>query len=179
MNRVYIAGCGGMLGRAVYKEFLKQQFLKRLKEEMINKSIEDSTITNIIDYLSNILNPNEKINYFNAEIILKQIWHFLKENQDPNDFKKEELQELIKKILRAIERILRPIDMIDQFKCRMDLIDEDKIKSEDIAKLTSLREKSHYDVLRERFFLQTQLKWFWRQYSADMKKLRKKIVEKN
>jgi len=159
-----------------YKEFLKQQFLKRLGEEMIDKSIEDSTITNIIDYLSNILNPNEKINYYSAEIILKQIWHFLKENQDPNDFKKEELQELIEKILRAIERILRPIDMIDQFKCRMDLIDEDKIKSEDIAKLTSLREKSHYDVLRERYFLQTQLKWFWKQYSVDMKKLRKKII---
>ncbi len=158
-----------------YKEFLKQQFLKRLKEEMIEKSIEEDTITNIIEFLSGILNPDDKINYYDAETIIKQIWHFLKEKQDPRDVKTEELKELIERILHAIERILRPIDIIDQFKCRMDLIDEDKIKSEDIAKLTSLREKSHYDVLRERLFLQTQIKTFWRQYSTEIKKLRKQL----
>ena len=159
-----------------YKEFLKQQFLKKLKEEMTDKSIENSTITNIIDYLSEILNPDVKINYYSAEMILKQIWHYLKEKQDLQGVKEEELQELIERILHSIERILRPIDIIDQFKCRMDLIDEDKIKSEDIAKLTSLRDKSHYDVLRERFFLQSQLKFFWKQYSTEIKKLRKEIL---
>jgi len=158
-----------------YKEFLKQQFLKRLKEELIEKSIEESTIINIIEYLSEILNPDVKINYYSADTILKQIWNFLKEKQDSHDDKKEELQDLIERILHAIERILRPIDIIDQFKCRMDLIDEDKIKSEDIAKLTSLRDKSHYDVLRERLFLQTQIKIFWKQYSTEIKKLRKQL----
>ena len=156
-----------------YKEFLKQQFLKRLRKEMEEKAIEEETITNIIHYLSDILKPTEKINYYKVETIVKQIWQFLREKQILQDSTEEELTDLIEKILNAIERILRPIDIIDQFKCRMELVEEDKIKSEDIAKLTSLREKSHYDVLRERFFLQNQIKWVWKQHSSKLRKLRR------
>ena len=90
-----------------------------------------------------------------------------------NIFKERELQNLLKKVSNAINIILRPIEMIDQFKCRMNLIEEGKINSEDIAKLTSLKDNSHYDVLRERFFFQTQIGWFFELYSEEILKFQK------
>jgi hypothetical protein len=56
----------------------------------------------------------------------------------------------------------------------MNLIEEGNIKSEDIAKLTSLKEKSHYDVLRERFFFQNQIKWLFKLYSKEILNFQKK-----
>lgn len=156
-----------------YKEFLKRQFLVKLREEMINLNINTKNIIKIMDFLSEVLNPKEKINYFKKEAIEKQIKRFLNEIQDSPDFQEVELRDLMSKISKAIIIILRPIDMIDQFKCRMDLIEEGKIKSEDIAKLTSLKGKSHYDVLRERFFFQNQIEWFFRFYSDEIFNYRK------
>ena len=57
----------------------------------------------------------------------------------------------------------------------MNLVDEGKIKSEDIAKLTSLRGKSHYDVLQERFFFQNEINWFFKDYADEIKALEKKF----
>ena len=63
----------------------------------------------------------------------------------------------------------------------MDLVAKGNLKSEDMAKLTSLRGKSHYDVLRERMFLQNKPKWFFKDYPEEIEELEKyflKLVER-
>jgi len=147
-----------------YKQYLKVQFLSKLKEEMHNLGINETIIEKIEKYLSEILEKRELINYNKKTPILNKINDFLKEQEKYQSVIMEESKDLIDKISNAITIILRPIKMIDQFKARMDLVSEDKIKSEEIACLTSLKDKSHYDVLRERFFFQYQIKWFYKIY---------------
>lgn len=147
-----------------YKQYLKVQFLSKLKEEMHNLGINETIIEKIEKYLSEILEKRELINYYKKTPILNKINDFLKEQEKYQSVIMEKSKDLIDKISNAITIILRPIKMIDQFKARMDLVSEDKIKSEEIACLTSLKDKSHYDVLRERFFFQYQIKWFYKIY---------------
>ncbi len=147
-----------------YKQYLKVQFLSKLKKEMHNLGINETIIEKIENYLSEILEKRELINYYKKTPILNKINDFLKEQEKYQSAIMEESKDLIDKISNAITIILRPIKMIDQFKARMDLVSEDKIKSEEIACLTSLKDKSHYDVLRERFFFQYQIKWFYKIY---------------
>ncbi|MHA1933115.1 MAG: hypothetical protein ACW96X_11265 [Promethearchaeota archaeon] len=157
-----------------YKEFLKRQFLTKLNIELKNKNINENVVDRILKFLSEILKPKEMISYFKTKVILKQISEFLEEVQILPDFQGKEFQNVLTKISSAITIILRPIEMVDQFKCRMNLIEEGNIKSEDIAKLTSLKEKSHYDVLRERFFFQNQIKWLFTLYSKEILNFQKK-----
>ena len=137
-----------------YKQFLKQQFLYRLERELMNLHIEPENNRKIIGFLSDIIYNKELINYYKKEPILKKIRKYFNDEEGAQLIGSVGFQEFIEKISNAMDIILRPIDMIDQFKCRMDLIIDGKIESSDIAKLTSLKEKSHYDVLRERFFYQ-------------------------
>ncbi|MFX1339038.1 MAG: hypothetical protein ACFFDK_10545 [Promethearchaeota archaeon] len=153
-----------------YKEFLKKQFLAKLEKVMVKKNIDSNIIKNTIEYLSEALNPEEIVNYYKMALILKQVNEFFIQNQETH-FKNElDFKYIIDKVSNAIKIILRPIQMVDQFKCRMDLVNEDKIQSEDIAKLTSLKGKSHYDVLRERFFFQNEIKWFFKDYAEELSK---------
>jgi hypothetical protein len=140
--------------------------LTKLEEELNNLEIEPSVKKGIIKFLSDILNQNELINYYKKEKILTKIKIFLEQIDDFQEEGKSELHELIKKISKAMSLILRRIHLRDQFITRMDLVENDKIKSEDIAKLTSLKGKSHYDVLRERFFFQNITDWFYEIYRS-------------
>ncbi len=149
-----------------YKQFLRKQFLIRLRKELILKNIKNIIIQKIIDYLLEIIYKKEIINYYKKDLILGQINSFLGENLKAYYNNDIEFHNLMNKISNAIKMILRPIKMIDQFKCRMDLVDRGEIRSEDIAKLTSLKGKSHYDVLRERFFFQYIVKWFYEIHSS-------------
>ncbi len=159
-----------------YKQFLKQQFLVRLKKKL-NKAPIDAKINHkIIKYLNEVLNPTELINYYKKDAIVKQIKRFLMEDQKFPINYQTEFQELIRNISNAITVILRKIKLDDQFKTRMNLIDENKIKSEDIAKLTSLKGKSHYDVLRERLFFQNEIKQFYKDYSDELLKIGNKLI---
>ncbi len=149
-----------------FKEFLKKKFIEKLQTELLKFSIKGNTIDRLIDFLVESLNKEELINYHKKEVIIKKVKNFLVDDIDHQLIFKNEFHELIDKISDAISAILRPIKMIDQYKARMNLIVEGKLKSEDIAKLTSLKEKSHYDVLRERFFFQYIVNWFYEIYRS-------------
>ena len=154
-----------------YKQFLKRQFLSRLKKRLSESSIDETINDKIINYLNKELKPNEVINYFKKNIILKQLITFFNESQSFS-IHKDEYFEIITSISNAITIILRKIKLEDQFKTRVDLIDNNKVKSEELAKLTNLRGKSHYDILRERMFFQNEIKWFYRDYTTKILKLR-------
>lgn len=147
-----------------YKQFLKQQFLVRLKKEMNKLNIDLNINKKVIEYLLDVLDKKELINYYKKEYVLNQIKELFYQSQESQRNDKKEFHELTRLISNALNTILRPITMIDQFKARMDLIADGKINPEDVAKLTSLKNKSHYDVLRERFFYQYIVDWFYEIY---------------
>ncbi len=158
-----------------FKQFLRKKFLYKLEMELSNLGINNDTGNKIIEFLSEFLANKNLINYYDKDSILKKIKFNLYQIDGFQLIKKYELEELISKISKAVTLILRKIKLKDQFITRMDLVEKGKIKSEDIAKLTSLRGKSHYDVLRERFFYQYIVDWFYNIYTEERKKLVKKI----
>jgi hypothetical protein len=153
-----------------YKQFLTEQFLSKLNKDLQNLKISDLIIRKLDAYLMELLKPKNLINYYKKDAILQKINHFFDFNISNSLDVKDKVQKLIPKISKSITKILRPIKIIDQFKVRMDLIAESKLRSEDIAKLTSLKEKSNYDVLRERFFLQYIVDWFHELFLAENSK---------
>jgi len=146
-----------------YKQFLTEQFIFKLKKDLLALKISDSIISDLRKYLLEILKSKKLINFYKKDFILQKINHFFDFNIDSMEMKNN-IRKIIPEISKSITKILRPIKMIDQFKIRMDLIAENKLRSEDIAKLTSLKEKSNYDVLKERFFLQYIVDWFYQLY---------------
>ena len=145
-----------------YKLYLKNQFLTKLRIELssLNKELRD----NIIKYLDVTLNQNELIGYNKNQKVLKIISNYLRQFSEVLDQYKLNIDDLLEFITETVSLILRPINMIDQFKLRMDLINEGKLNSDDVAKLTSLKGKSHYDVLKERLFFQYINDWFYELY---------------
>ncbi|MFX1234654.1 MAG: hypothetical protein ACFFBY_08840 [Promethearchaeota archaeon] len=150
-----------------YKQFLTEQFLFKLKEDLVSIKFPDSVIDKLILYLLDLLKSKNQIDYYEKDIIIQKIKDFYDNNLNVS---LDKVQKLLPEISKFVAKILRPIKLIDQFKVRMDLIAKNKLKSEDVAKLTSLREKSNYDVLRERFFLQYIIKWFYELYLIENSK---------
>ncbi|MHA1985191.1 MAG: hypothetical protein ACW98D_01005 [Promethearchaeota archaeon] len=159
-----------------FKQYLKRKFLAKLKKEMGKLGINNTVRKKVIDYLSKILNPKNLISYQHKDLILQKIKTFLHQIDEFKQNYKSELNDIIEKITKAVSLILRDIKLRDQFITRMEMVEKGKIKSEDIAKLTSLRGKSHYDVLRERFFFQNEINWFFKDYSDEINELNMKFL---
>ncbi len=159
-----------------FKQYLKRKFLSKLEKEMEKLGIKTDVRKKILNYLSTILHPKNLISYYDKDLILNKIRKFVYEIDEFKQNYELSIQDVIDKISKAVSIILRNIKVRDQFITRMDLVEKGKIKSEDVAKLTSLRGKSHYDVLRERFFFQNEVNWFFDDYSEEIKELEQKFL---
>ncbi|MFX1503782.1 MAG: hypothetical protein ACFFDH_22665 [Promethearchaeota archaeon] len=154
-----------------FKQYLKKKFLDKLEEEMDSLKINADIRRKVISYLSDIINPKELISYHDKNSILKKIRNFLFQFDEFQKIKESELEEILLNISIAISIILKSVKLKDQFMTRMELVASNKLNSEDLAKLTSLKGKSHYDVLRERIFLQNKPKWFFKDYTEEIKEI--------
>jgi hypothetical protein len=160
-----------------FKQYLKRKFLDKFKKEMDHLNIDTNIRKRIINYLSKILNPEDIISYHDKDSILRNISNFLFQFNEFKSMNDIELEGIFRDISIAISMIFKKIKLKDQFMTRMDLVAKGKLKSEDIAKLTSLRGKSHYDVLRERMFLQNKPKWFFKDYPEEIEELEKEFLK--
>ncbi|MFX1338078.1 MAG: hypothetical protein ACFFDK_05675 [Promethearchaeota archaeon] len=164
-----------------FKQYQKRNFLDKFEKEMESLNISIDIRRKIISYLSEIINPKDIISYNNKDSILRKIRNFLFQFNEFQRMDDIEIEGLFRIITIALSIILKKLKLKDQFMTRMDLVAKGKLKSEDVAKLTSLRGKSHYDVLRERMFLQNKPKWFFKDYPEEIEELEKqflKIVER-
>ena len=157
-----------------FKQYLKNRFLDKLEKEMESLDIEFDIRGNIINYLSEVINTTSLVSYYDKNSILRKIKNLLDDLQNINE---SDIEEIINKISSAISLIFKDVKLEDQFRARMDLVVKGKLRSEDIAKLTSLRGKSHYDLLRERIFLQNKPYWFYKNYPEEIEELKKEFLE--
>ncbi len=152
-----------------FKSYLKESFLQKLTNELLKSNINETVIDKIIQYIDNIISEEDYLDINKKDPLIKKIKSYLYSNSELNAKLKLKMEDLIKEISQIFSIILRPVDLIDQFKCRMNLVAEGKIKSEEIPKLTSLKNKSHYDVLKERFFFQNIVELFYQRYKSEIK----------
>jgi hypothetical protein len=158
-----------------FKQYLIRKFLDKLEKEMGSLGINSDIRNEIIKYLSEVINPEDLVSYYNKNSILRKIRSFLLQIDELQHMDQSNIEAIMEKVTFAISIILKRIKLKDQFITRMDLVANGKLKSEDVAKLTSLRGKSHFDVLRERMFLQNKPKWFFKNYPKEINELEREI----
>lgn len=157
-----------------FKKFLKETFLQKLTKELSLNNMSEKSIKEIIQFLVNTIQDKDYIDITKREPLIKKIKSYLFSNIELKKIYKSKIEDFNRKISYAFSVILRPVDLIDQFKCRMNLVAEDKINSEDISKLTKLKDKSHYDVLKERFFFQKIVELFYQRFKSELTNFTKK-----
>ncbi|MBD3228511.1 MAG: hypothetical protein GF329_10015 [Candidatus Lokiarchaeota archaeon] len=150
-----------------YKKFLKRQFISELYNLIETWNISKQDKEEIIEFLDmniqlNIIDSSQ-INY-----IYNKVDKFFSE------FSKKDSSILInekfrKKLKDGVRKILLPIELQDQFMLRMDLIKEGNIDETEVAKLVSLGNVSHYDMLAQRFFFQNLVKFMIRELKLQKK----------
>jgi len=132
-----------------YKKYLKSIFLKKLEKHMQTWNLPENLKIETFKFLdANI--RTELVHIDDIVTLLEEdIISYLREKVDPyltDDF--------IAFLKKSLIEILLPVKMEDQFKIRMDLIKNNKLSETEVAKLASLGNVSHYDLLNQRFFFQ-------------------------
>jgi hypothetical protein len=67
-------------------------------------------------------------------------------------------QDFLSFLDKSIREILIPVQMEDQFKVRIQLIKDNKITESEVAKMASLGDVSHFDILNQRIFFLNLIK---------------------
>ena len=143
-----------------FKQFLSTKFIKELKAELTKYAVNQSIIQKISMHLLNVLTDDKLVGYFIKDKLFSEI----KKMFDLSGIQSDNLSAIWNKVDSSLSNVLRPIEIVDQFKTRMNLVAKKKLRLQDVPKLTSLREKSHYDILRERLFFQYITEWFYETY---------------
>ncbi len=143
-----------------FKQFLNTKFIKELKSELAKYSVNENIIQKISKHLTNILTDDKLVSYFIKDELFSEIKKFF----TLSGIQSDDFSAIWNKVDSSLSNVLRPIEIVDQFKTRMNLVAKKKLRLQDVPKLTSLREKSHYDILRERLFFQYITEWFYETY---------------
>lgn len=150
-----------------FKQFLKRNFMAKLRDQLEDLDLAPDTTREIVEYFATHIEANQYVAVSAVTEVVDNLDTFFKQRVGPHEPAREaEIHALADTIRGIVSRILMPITMEDQFRCRMDLVAKGQIASEEVAKLTSLHEKSHYDILRERFFFQVLVENFINLYNA-------------
>ncbi|MHA1603012.1 MAG: hypothetical protein ACTSUI_08360, partial [Promethearchaeota archaeon] len=150
-----------------FKQFLKDEFIKELETRIRTLYLTSSQKERLLDILDGRLPNNDKFGYTRENFIVRQVRDFLEDEFDFNRLTSDEKMEIFKVITKKIHAILQPVTIIDQYQCRLKLVASGKVKAQEIAKLTSIGEISHYDLLTERYFYQSLIRAFKRYYIND------------
>ncbi len=135
-----------------YKKYLKDIFLQKLEKKMRHWDISENLKLETLNFFNENIRTKivdfHKIETINIDEILDFIPPAAKSHINPDFFTF---------LKSSLLDIFFPIQMEDQFKVRMDLISNQKLTETEIAKLASLGNVSHYDVLNQRFFFLNQI----------------------
>lgn len=154
-----------------FKQFLKDDFIEILESRLKTLNLSLAQKEHLIGILDGRLGENQIIGYTKEEFILHQIRDFLEDEFDFRRLTSQEKHDLFGLLQQKIHSLLMPITLVDQYRCRLDLVSRGQVHPGEIAKLTSLGAKSHYDVLIERYFYQTIIQFMRKNTENDFPSL--------
>jgi len=133
-----------------YKQYLKSIFLEKLAKYM--QSWPDKLKMETMDFFTNNIHTKMVGLHEIESLFEREINSYLQK------VKNLITQDFLSFLEKSLHEILIPVQMEDQFKVRMDLIRENKITESEVAKMASLGDVSHYDILNQRIFFLNLIK---------------------
>jgi len=161
-----------------YKRFLKKQFLNELQKIIDTWEISEKDKIKILEFLDTNIQYNV-IDSSQIDYIYNKIDSFFTSLIEKSNCSVKIDDKFRNKLKAGVQRILVPIEMQDQFLVRMNLIKSKKIDENEVAKLVSLGEVSHYDMLVQRFFFQNLIEFMIREYRERQKSISTKDKKKS
>ncbi len=130
-----------------YKKYLKSIFLEKLGIRMQSWNISNKLKNETLLFFDK--NIHTKMVGFNEieTLLEREILTYLRAK-----IKSFITSDFLAFLRKSLQEILIPVQMEDQFKVRMDLIKNNKLTETEVAKLVSLGDVSHFDVLNQRLF---------------------------
>jgi hypothetical protein len=127
-----------------YKQYLKSIFLEKLAQYM--QFWPDKLKVETIDFFNTNIHTKMVGLHDIESLFEREINTYLQK------VKNLITQEFLNFLEKSLHEILIPVQMEDQFKVRMDLIRDNKISESEVAKMASLGDVSHFDILNQRIF---------------------------